>query len=193
MNAFLVWSYIHRCTLKKLNQGFCKRDTSTRLGHEWSKLSKEEKRPYFEMANKIKRIHHQKFPEYVFRPQRKSSKECLSSGQRTGPDISLSASRPIPLVQSEFQGPGMKSTKIRSASSMKEAGNHRNSHPQRDKRDLASLHTIKQQTHCTSDNSHEVMFGSTETSESHKQTDIVTSLQLLPNECDDYVDVVGLL
>lgn len=62
MNAFLVWSKIRRCALKEQSPRAHLADLSVYLGHEWSKLSEEEKSPYYEMAKKLKQIHKRKFP-----------------------------------------------------------------------------------------------------------------------------------
>uniref|UniRef100_A0A8C4DEA0 HMG box domain-containing protein n=1 Tax=Dicentrarchus labrax TaxID=13489 RepID=A0A8C4DEA0_DICLA len=62
MNAFMVWSHIHRCALRKACPGASMTDTSVQLGCEWSKLSKEQKRPYYEVAHKLKCMHTQQFP-----------------------------------------------------------------------------------------------------------------------------------
>ncbi|XP_071362283.1 uncharacterized protein [Trachinotus anak] len=95
MNAFMVWSYIHRCVLRKACPGIGMIDTSVQLGYEWSKLTAEQKRPYFEVADKLKNLHKQQFPDYEFRPQKKKGMECLSSGWGTG--------------QGEGQDPGVSS------------------------------------------------------------------------------------
>ena len=62
MNAFLVFSYIHRVVLHKNSPGATMTHTSVKLGSEWSKLSQEQKRPYYEVAHKLKCMHKQQFP-----------------------------------------------------------------------------------------------------------------------------------
>ncbi|CAJ1063614.1 transcription factor Sox-19a-like isoform X1 [Xyrichtys novacula] len=101
MNAYMVWSRIRRCIVKEQNPGV--RVTSAELGHEWSKLSEEEKRPYFEIANKQKQMHQQRFPDYEYCPQ--SKKRLLASEQRVGHDVDLSAFRRVIPSCSEFQDP----------------------------------------------------------------------------------------
>lgn len=62
MNAFMVWSNIHRYALRKTWPGANMIDASVLLGCEWSKLSEEQKRPYYEVAHKLKVMHKQQFP-----------------------------------------------------------------------------------------------------------------------------------
>lgn len=62
MNAFMVWSRIHRAAMSKANANATNADISVQLGHEWSKLSEEQKKPYYEEAYKLKHKHSQEFP-----------------------------------------------------------------------------------------------------------------------------------
>uniref|UniRef100_A0A665TYV9 HMG box domain-containing protein n=1 Tax=Echeneis naucrates TaxID=173247 RepID=A0A665TYV9_ECHNA len=95
MNAFMVWSYIHRCVLRRACPRMSTIEASVHLGCEWSKLSAEQKRPYFEMAHKLKILHKHQFPDYEFRPQKKRGRESLSTecraGQEGGEDPGISA------------------------------------------------------------------------------------------------------
>ncbi|TDH05012.1 hypothetical protein EPR50_G00139140 [Perca flavescens] len=106
-NAFIVWSHIHRNALRKTHPGANMTDISTVLGCEWSKLSEEQKWPYYEMAHKLKYMHRQQFPDYEFRPQKKKDIECLSSGQGAGQDPGVSFSQAVPPAQSQLQGPSV--------------------------------------------------------------------------------------
>ncbi|XP_041656731.1 transcription factor 7-like 1-A [Cheilinus undulatus] len=109
MNAFLLWSQIYRRTVNKLNTGLTLADTltSSQLGHKWSQLSTEEKRPYFEMAHKLKQMHQLRFPDYVYRPRGRKGSKCLSSGHRARQDSSFFAFRPMSIPQQSFQDPSM--------------------------------------------------------------------------------------
>ncbi|XP_051506007.1 transcription factor SOX-30-like [Myxocyprinus asiaticus] len=69
MNAFMVWSKIHRPILSKANPDANNTNISVLLGSEWSKLSEEQKKPYYEEAQKIKEQHMQKYPGWVFQPR----------------------------------------------------------------------------------------------------------------------------
>lgn len=62
MNAFMVWSRIHRRALRKACPDTSMTDISILLGCEWSKLTEKQKRPYYEVAHKLKEMHNQQFP-----------------------------------------------------------------------------------------------------------------------------------
>ncbi|KAJ7406179.1 hypothetical protein WISP_135318 [Willisornis vidua] len=62
MNAFMVWARIHRAAVAKANPGASNAEISVQLGLEWSKLTEEQKQPYYEEANKIKLRHREEFP-----------------------------------------------------------------------------------------------------------------------------------
>lgn len=62
MNAFMVWARIHRPALSKANPMANNADISVQLGHEWSRLSEEQKTPYYEAARKLKDKHRQAYP-----------------------------------------------------------------------------------------------------------------------------------
>ncbi|KFV92886.1 Transcription factor SOX-30, partial [Eurypyga helias] len=69
MNAFMVWSRIHRSALAKANPAASNADISIQLGLEWSKLTEEQKQPYYDEAHKIKQRHREEFPDWVYQPR----------------------------------------------------------------------------------------------------------------------------
>ncbi|XP_072729247.1 transcription factor SOX-30 isoform X3 [Ciconia boyciana] len=62
MNAFMVWARIHRPALAKANPAANNAEISVQLGLEWSKLTEEQKQPYYDEAQKIKQRHREEFP-----------------------------------------------------------------------------------------------------------------------------------
>lgn len=62
MNAFMLWARIHRSSVSQANPTANNADISVQLGYEWSLLSEEQKRPYNDMAYKLKDMHRQQFP-----------------------------------------------------------------------------------------------------------------------------------
>nr|XP_028705695.1 transcription factor SOX-30 isoform X2 [Macaca mulatta] len=62
MNAFMVWARIHRPALAKANPAANNAEISVQLGLEWNKLSEEQKKPYYDEAQKIKEKHREEFP-----------------------------------------------------------------------------------------------------------------------------------
>ncbi|KAK7130764.1 hypothetical protein R3I94_016042 [Phoxinus phoxinus] len=72
MNAFILWSKIHRSTLAKANPNASHCDISVQLGLAWNKLSENQKQPYYVEAHKIKAEHMRKYPDWVYQPKRRS-------------------------------------------------------------------------------------------------------------------------
>lgn len=64
MNAFFLWSKIHRTALSKANPNASNCEISVQLGLEWHKLSEEQKKPYYEEARRIMAQHMEKYPGY---------------------------------------------------------------------------------------------------------------------------------
>lgn len=62
MNAFMVWARIHRPALAKANPAANNAEISVQLGLEWNKLTEEQKKPYYDEAQKIKKKHREEFP-----------------------------------------------------------------------------------------------------------------------------------
>ncbi|NXI54164.1 SOX30 factor, partial [Chloroceryle aenea] len=69
MNAFMVWARIHRPALAKANPNANNAEISIQLGLEWSKLTEEQKQPYYDEALKIKQKHREEFPGWVYQPR----------------------------------------------------------------------------------------------------------------------------
>ncbi|NXY40844.1 SOX30 factor, partial [Ceuthmochares aereus] len=69
MNAFMVWSRIHRPAIAKANPGASNKEISVHLGQEWNKLTEEQKQPYYDEAYRIKKKHSEEFPDWVYQPR----------------------------------------------------------------------------------------------------------------------------
>ncbi|XP_056587574.1 sex-determining region Y protein-like [Triplophysa dalaica] len=72
MNAFLVWSKMQRPIFYKANPNADMTKISVLLGLEWKKLSEDQKKPFFDEAHRIQAQHRQMYPEWVFKPKKKS-------------------------------------------------------------------------------------------------------------------------
>ena len=62
MNAFMVWARINRPALSRVSPQATNADISIQLGNEWSRMSEEQKNPYFQEAQRLKNVHQQQFP-----------------------------------------------------------------------------------------------------------------------------------
>ncbi|MED6266360.1 hypothetical protein CHARACLAT_001410 [Characodon lateralis] len=112
MNAFLVWARIHREVVQKSFPGSTSNYISVQLGNEWLKLSEEQKRPYYEVAEKLKKMHRQQFPDYEYHPRRtKYRRQALeekygpTSGQQQSSNISFMVSQTMPSHEPYFLDP----------------------------------------------------------------------------------------
>ncbi|NXH14364.1 SOX30 factor, partial [Bucco capensis] len=74
MNAFMVWARIHRSNLAKANPQANNAEISVQLGLEWSKLTEEQKKPYYDEAHKIRLKHSAEFPDWVYQPRQGKKK-----------------------------------------------------------------------------------------------------------------------
>ncbi|XP_032929482.1 transcription factor SOX-30 [Catharus ustulatus] len=94
MNAFMVWARIHRAAVAKANPGANNAEISVQLGLEWSKLTEEQKQPYYEEANKIKLRHREEFPGWVYQPNKKKCSPPPGSAAFSGTSQSTMAANP---------------------------------------------------------------------------------------------------
>ncbi|XP_026052842.1 uncharacterized protein LOC113039161 [Carassius auratus] len=78
MNAFFLWSKIHRAAVSKANPNASNCDISVQLGLEWHKLSEDQKKPYYEEARRIMAQHMEKYPDWVYKPCRVKNKHSAS-------------------------------------------------------------------------------------------------------------------
>ncbi|XP_038564956.1 transcription factor SOX-2-like isoform X2 [Micropterus salmoides] len=209
MNAFMVWSHIHRYALRKACPGANMIDTSIQLGCEWSKLSEEQKRPYYEVAHKLKHMHKQQFPDYEFHPERKRGRKYFASGQGAGqdPGVSVFVSQAMPPAQSKWLAPSMYTCPVmmpctvgyypypscspyhpvscyyrvlcRYQNASSSMEEVRNYHRTHPQGDETTLLTLAREI--MQQEPHPVLIGSTTTSESLEQPDVGTSQQLLAN------------
>ncbi|NWV56282.1 SOX30 factor, partial [Daphoenositta chrysoptera] len=102
MNAFMVWARIHRAAVARANPGASNAEISVQLGLEWSKLTEEQKQPYYEEANKIKLRHREEFPGWVYQPNKK---KCSPPGSAAFSGTSQSTITTNPAGTLPFSSP----------------------------------------------------------------------------------------
>ncbi|KAF4098249.1 transcription factor SOX-30-like isoform X2 [Onychostoma macrolepis] len=103
MNAFFLWSKIHRAALSKANPNASNCDISVQLGLEWHKLSEEQKKPYYEEARRIMAQHMEKYPDWVYQPSR--AKKKLSASRRPSVVPATQISSPFILTWAQRPSP----------------------------------------------------------------------------------------
>ncbi|KAI4873133.1 hypothetical protein NFI96_016447 [Prochilodus magdalenae] len=117
MNAFMLWARIHRPAVSIANPSASNADISVQLGQEWSKLTEEQKMPYYKEAQKLKFRHMQEFPDWVYQPQTRK-KKCLA------PDVATPVTMAqlcLPSVPAETQSSAPNPTTMMSTSSIRSA------------------------------------------------------------------------
>lgn len=85
MNAFMVWSQIERRKICEVQPDMHNAEISKRLGKRWKTLSDEERQPFIDEAEKLRLLHMQEYPDYKYRPRKKTLKvspKCTSHGKK---------------------------------------------------------------------------------------------------------------
>ena len=88
MNAFMVWSQMERREIVKLTPDMHNAEISKALGRRWKMLSEIQRQPYIEEAERLRVLHMQEYPDYKYRPRKKtksggsnSSLKCIEKGR----------------------------------------------------------------------------------------------------------------
>lgn len=73
MNAFMVWSQMERRKIAEVAPEMHNAEISKRLGKRWKTLSEIERQPYIEEAERLRLLHLQEYPDYKYRPRKKTA------------------------------------------------------------------------------------------------------------------------
>lgn len=74
MNAFMVWSQIERRKICEVQPDMHNAEISKRLGRRWKTLDEDERRPFIEEAERLRQLHMMEYPDYKYRPRKKTTK-----------------------------------------------------------------------------------------------------------------------
>lgn len=122
MNAFMVWSQMERRSIVAKTPDMHNAEISKQLGRRWKLLTDDQKFPYRLEAQRLKQLHRQEYPNYKYRPKKKSSKTLVNANALKGVAMKSSGrivkfkteDQSLPLIQARFrnschQGNGEKS------------------------------------------------------------------------------------
>ncbi|MPC36582.1 SOX domain-containing protein dichaete [Portunus trituberculatus] len=84
MNAFMVWSQMERREIVKFAPDTHNAEISKQLGRRWKMLSEEQRRPYRDEAERLKQLHMREYPDYKYRPRKKSKDPLKGVSERCG-------------------------------------------------------------------------------------------------------------
>jgi hypothetical protein len=79
MNAFMVWSQIERRKISDRQPDMHNAEISKRLGRRWKMLSDAERQPFVREAERLRILHSREYPDYKYRPKKKSKESRVSS------------------------------------------------------------------------------------------------------------------
>ena len=72
MNAFMVWSQMERREIVKYAPDTHNAEISKQLGKRWKLLTEEQRLPYVQEAERLRQLHMQEYPDYKYRPRKKT-------------------------------------------------------------------------------------------------------------------------
>jgi transcription factor SOX4/11/12 (SOX group C) len=82
MNAFMVWSQIERRKICEIQPEMHNAEISKQLGKQWKTLTSEERTPFIQEAQRLRLLHIQEYPNYKYRPRKKTENLKNSSAAR---------------------------------------------------------------------------------------------------------------
>lgn len=97
MNPFMVWSQRERKKICEVTPDMHNAQISKNLGIRWKALTEDQKQPFIQEAEELRKLHIQEYPDYKYRPKKKQPKSQKTTAtsptyKKTGNSSSSSSS-----------------------------------------------------------------------------------------------------
>lgn len=104
MNAFMVWSQIERRKICHEQPDMHNAEISKKLGMRWKTLTDEQRKPFIEEAETLRLMHLKEFPDYKYRPRKRTPKNGGGSGNTTtSAPVTIAKTTTSAVAQSKFR------------------------------------------------------------------------------------------
>lgn len=70
----MVWSQIERRKICEVQPDMHNAEISKKLGRRWKLLKEEDRQPFIEEAERLRQLHQKEYPDYKYRPRKKTTK-----------------------------------------------------------------------------------------------------------------------
>ncbi|OQV18705.1 putative transcription factor SOX-14 [Hypsibius exemplaris] len=104
MNAFMVWSQIERRKITGEHPEMHNAEISKSLGARWKTLTEQQKQPYIGEAERLRILHTQEYPDYKYKPRKKSKRDESAHRGETATVTRQRSPRPITSKKHQQQG-----------------------------------------------------------------------------------------
>ncbi|XP_035224799.1 transcription factor sem-2-like [Stegodyphus dumicola] len=111
MNAFMVWSQMERRKICQEQPDMHNAEISKKLGKAWKELPPEDKKLYIEEADRLREMHSKQYPDYKYRPRKKSKPNPKVDKTKTH----NTASNSIVVLQNKHSAAGKSSSRAKHA------------------------------------------------------------------------------
>lgn len=96
MNPFMVWSQLERRKICEVTPDMHNAEISKQLGAKWKEMSEDDKKPYVDEAERLRKLHLQEYPDYKYRPRKKQTKSSKNAPPASPTSTTSSSSSASP-------------------------------------------------------------------------------------------------